>query len=144
MHSTSTTIKVAHTPFWFPERVSDRGEHRQAAGAVTKVIISPINCATLDARGNGQETTMRNPVLSIAIALALTAPCTAFAGDKGKQRNIEVNDYGFGVSMPVTTSRSDGGGATIGPAVSPTTKAPIGGSTGPTKPTLPTTSGQHR
>ena len=25
-------------------------------------------------------------------------------------------DYGFGVSMPVTTSRSDGGGATVGRA----------------------------
>jgi len=29
---------------------------------------------------------------------------------------IEVADYGFGVSMPVTTSRSDGGGATVGRA----------------------------
>src|SRR5436190_2515010 len=29
---------------------------------------------------------------------------------------IEVTDYGFGVSMPVTTSRSDGGGATVGRA----------------------------
>jgi hypothetical protein len=88
---------------------------------------------------------MRNPVLSIAIALVLAAPCTAFAGDKGKQRNIEVQDYGFGVSMPVTTSRSDGGGSTVGrkQVSSPTTKALIGGSTGPTKPTLPTT-GRHQ
>jgi type VI secretion system Hcp family effector len=29
---------------------------------------------------------------------------------------IEISDYGFGVSMPVTTSRSDGGGATVGRA----------------------------
>src|SRR5215475_303585 len=29
---------------------------------------------------------------------------------------VEVTDYGFGVSMPVTTSRSDGGGATVGRA----------------------------
>lgn len=29
---------------------------------------------------------------------------------------IELTDYGFGVSMPVTTSRSDGGGATVGRA----------------------------
>src|SRR5215472_1113139 len=29
---------------------------------------------------------------------------------------IEVQDHGFGVSMPVTTSRSDGGGATVGRA----------------------------
>src|SRR6266851_2882728 len=27
---------------------------------------------------------------------------------------IEVGDYGFGVSMPVTSARSDGGGATVG------------------------------
>jgi len=33
--------------------------------------------------------------------------------DKGA---IEVSDYGFGVSMPVTSSRSDGGGATVGRA----------------------------
>src|SRR5436190_20855964 len=35
------------------------------------------------------------------------------AANKGA---IEVTDYGFGVSMPVTTSRSDGGGATVGRA----------------------------
>jgi len=29
---------------------------------------------------------------------------------------IEISDYGFGVSMPTTTSRSDGGGATVGRA----------------------------
>lgn len=29
---------------------------------------------------------------------------------------IEIADYGFGVSMPVTSSRSDGGGATVGRA----------------------------
>src|SRR5438270_11632923 len=29
---------------------------------------------------------------------------------------IEVTDFGFGVSMPVTTARSDGGGATVGRA----------------------------
>jgi type VI secretion system Hcp family effector len=29
---------------------------------------------------------------------------------------IELTDYSFGVSMPVTTSRSDGGGATVGRA----------------------------
>lgn len=34
-------------------------------------------------------------------------------GEKGA---IEVSDFGFGVSMPVTTSRSDGGGATVGRA----------------------------
>src|SRR5258705_13454553 len=34
---------------------------------------------------------------------------------KGKGA-VEITDYGFGVSMPVTTSRSDGGGATVGRA----------------------------
>jgi len=29
---------------------------------------------------------------------------------------LEIADYAFGVSMPVTTSRSDGGGATVGRA----------------------------
>jgi len=33
--------------------------------------------------------------------------------DKGA---IEIADYGFNVAMPVTTSRSDGGGATVGRA----------------------------
>src|SRR5437762_10628798 len=33
-----------------------------------------------------------------------------------KNRAIEVTDYGFGVTMPVTTGRSDGGGATVGRA----------------------------
>lgn len=42
-----------------------------------------------------------------------TSEPEAAAKDKGA---IEVADYGFGVSMPVTTSRSDGGGATVGRA----------------------------
>ena len=37
------------------------------------------------------------------------------AAAKGKGA-IEIADYGFGVSMPVTASRSDGGGATVGRA----------------------------
>jgi len=36
--------------------------------------------------------------------------------EKGKSGAIELSDFGFGVSMPVTTSRSDGGGATVGRA----------------------------
>jgi hypothetical protein len=54
------------------------------------------------------EKTMRNLILTIAIAFALTAPGSAFAGDKNKSKGIEVQDYGFGISAPVTTSRSDG------------------------------------
>jgi type VI secretion system Hcp family effector len=33
-----------------------------------------------------------------------------------KKGAVEISDYGFGVSMPVTSSRSDGGGATVGRA----------------------------
>jgi type VI secretion system secreted protein Hcp len=36
--------------------------------------------------------------------------------DKGDSKPIEISDYGFGVTMPVTASRSDGGGATVGRA----------------------------
>ena len=35
---------------------------------------------------------------------------------KGSAKPIEISDYGFGVTMPVTASRSDGGGATVGRA----------------------------
>src|SRR5256885_5309422 len=38
---------------------------------------------------------------------------TSISSNKGA---IEVTDFGFGVSMPVTASRSDGGGATVGRA----------------------------
>src|SRR5882762_7669103 len=36
--------------------------------------------------------------------------------DAGSCGPLEITDYGFGVSMPVTASRSDGGGATVGRA----------------------------
>ena len=54
---------------------------------------------------------MRNPILAVAIAFVLTAPSSTLAEDKNKQRGIEVQDYSFGVSMPVTTSRSGSGGS---------------------------------
>lgn len=37
-------------------------------------------------------------------------------GKTDKDPAIEISDWGFGVSMPVTSSRSDGGGATVGRA----------------------------
>jgi len=46
---------------------------------------------------------MRLPILTIAIPLTLAASCSAFAEEK---KHIEIQDYGFGVSMPVTTSRN--------------------------------------
>lgn len=42
-----------------------------------------------------------------------SAPEAGVTRDNGA---IEISDYGFGVSMPVTSSRSDGGGATVGRA----------------------------
>src|SRR5436305_10644427 len=36
--------------------------------------------------------------------------------EKGGAKPIEIADYAFGVTMPVTASRSDGGGATVGRA----------------------------
>ena len=44
---------------------------------------------------------------------------TSDPGDKEEKWGkgaIEITDYSFGVTMPVTTSRSDGGGATVGRA----------------------------
>jgi type VI protein secretion system component Hcp len=46
---------------------------------------------------------MRNCIFAIAIPMVLAGSCSAFADDK---KHIEIQDYGFGVSMPVTTSRS--------------------------------------
>jgi len=41
---------------------------------------------------------------------------TSEVAQKAQVQAIEVTDFGFGVSMPVTGSRSDGGGATVGRA----------------------------
>src|SRR4026207_1653599 len=57
-------------------------------------------------------------------AYLLFSPASAIKGEstsepeKGMAEKgaIEIADFGFGVSMPVTTSRSDGGGATVGRA----------------------------
>lgn len=46
---------------------------------------------------------MRLPILTVAIPLTLAASCSAFAEEK---KHIEIQDYGFGVSQPVTTSRN--------------------------------------
>jgi type VI protein secretion system component Hcp len=49
---------------------------------------------------------MRHSIFTIVIPVALAASCSAFAEEK---KHIEIQDYGFGVSMPVTTSRSSSG-----------------------------------
>jgi type VI secretion system secreted protein Hcp len=98
---------------------------------------------------------MRNPILPIAIAFALATPCTAFAGEKNKEKNIEVQSYSWGAPNAGSMSKSTGGGTgkvrfndlSITRKIdraSPIFFDKAGGSTGPTKPTLPTTGTQHR
>jgi len=99
---------------------------------------------------------MRNPILATAIAFVLAAPCTAFAGEKNKEKSIEVQGYSWGVNNAGSMSKSTGGGTgkvrhqdfsitkyqdKASPLLMNKT---IGGSTGPTKPPLPTTGTQHR
>jgi len=88
---------------------------------------------------------MRNPILVIAIAFALAAPCTALAGEK---KTIDVQSYSWGVSNAGSMSRA-GSPTTKSATTIPTTtgltaEGTLGGSTGPTKPPLPTTGTQHR
>jgi hypothetical protein len=77
---------------------------------------------------------MRNPILAIAIGFVVVAPCIALA--KGKKDTIEVTQSSHQVTQP--TSSTTGGGAS-----SKTTK-PVSSSTGPTKPTLPSSGGRHQ
>jgi hypothetical protein len=124
----------------------DRGEHRQAAGSVTKVIAqSGRCCATLCARGNGQETTMRNPISAIAIAFVVVAPCTALAqssslsfpkieyeytkqkpdGSNATTRRLTVRKAGEQPKEYLTTTQNK----PLNPTVNPAAKG--GGSNGP-------------
>jgi hypothetical protein len=71
---------------------------------------------------------MRNPILAIAIAFLLAAPCTALAGGKkkGPTEGLEITSTNIRVTPPrdisrvgpakttAGTPRSDGGGATVG------------------------------
>jgi type VI protein secretion system component Hcp len=99
---------------------------------------------------------VRNPVLAIAIAFMLATPCTAFAGEKKQKDAIEINSYSWGASNAGSMSKSTGGGTgkvryhdfsitrKVDKASPILMSKPVGGSTGPTKPTLPTTATQHR
>ena len=97
---------------------------------------------------------MRNPILVMAIAFALAAPCTALAGEKNKEKYIESQGYSWGTSNAGSLSKSTGAspklyqstakGVHYPDAILTTRTAPVGGSTGPTKPPLPTTGTQHR
>jgi hypothetical protein len=85
----------------------------------------------LRGRGNGQETTMRNPILAIAIAFVVVAPCTALAGGKNKEKNIEVQSFSYGSNSST-------------PGTSFKTTKPVSSSTGPTNPPKPTQGGTHK
>src|SRR5262249_24049787 len=113
---------------------------------------------------------MRDPILAIALAFVIAAPCTALAGEK---KTIEVNSSILGATNRSSIGSSGGGSSRMGPDRIPhkhmggvkyeaaqsqpkaptatpagtsglTAKGALGGSTGPTKPPLPTTSTQHR
>src|SRR6266568_4681294 len=62
----------------------------------------PPLCAIL-VRGQRSETTMRNPILAIAIVFVLAAPCTALAEGK---KHIELNSFSFGTSSTARDPQS--------------------------------------
>jgi type VI protein secretion system component Hcp len=90
---------------------------------------------------------MRNPVLAIAIVFVLAVPCTAL-GEKKKY--IEVQQPSFGASNGPTSTSAKGSTGKVTKTPFTITRyvdkaspvffmKPVGGSTGPAKPTLPTT-----
>jgi hypothetical protein len=86
---------------------------------------------------------MRNPILAITIAFVLAAPCTALAG--GKKDTIEVQSPSHQITQPTSASRGKVEfNYTSQNPDGPKTLNAVGGSTGPTKPPLPTTGTQHR
>jgi len=119
---------------------------------------------------------MRNPILPVAIAFVLVAPCTALAQStslnfqkieheyKEQKSDGAVRDPQSGLPtgkrmhkpLAVTTSVGSASPAlttqnkplttTVNPALQGNVlqNGTVGGSTGPTKPTLPTTGGQRQ
>jgi hypothetical protein len=95
---------------------------------------------------------MRNAFLAIAIAFVVAAPCTvASAQSYQSYVKTEASKQGKGDTPPTTsggtTRRDISSGQAAGkrqwaPAL--TTQGTVGGSTGPTKPTLPTTGRLHQ
>src|SRR5437667_7603187 len=57
-----------------------------------------------------------NAYLVFPSSTEILGESTSEVPGKGSAKPIEISDYGFGVTMPVTASRSDGGGATVGRA----------------------------
>jgi hypothetical protein len=96
---------------------------------------------------------MRNPILAIAIAFVLAAPCTmAFAQSLeayGKFQGSKQGKYEPPPPPPPPPPKT-GTVKPVSPTVNPALqgnvlqKGTVGGSTGQTKPTLPTTGRLHQ
>jgi Type VI secretion system effector, Hcp len=90
---------------------------------------------------------MRNPVLALTIAFVLAVPCIALAQDKHKDW-IEVESYSHTVTQPTSAGKITRKPITVPKPID--TASPLlmnktgGGSTGPTKPPLPTTAGRRQ
>jgi type VI protein secretion system component Hcp len=98
---------------------------------------------------------MSNPILGVAIALVLAAPCTALA--QSPSLNFGKIEHEYKEQKPDGAARDPQSGLPTGKrmhkpytvtkqvdSASPLLmNKPVGGSTGPTKPTLPTT-GRHQ
>jgi hypothetical protein len=128
-------------------------------------------CAILYARGQWSETTMRNPILSVAIAFVLVAPCTALA--QSPSLNFQKIEHEYKEQKPDGTVRDPQSGLPTGkrmhkplrvttpvgsaspalttqnkpinPTVNPALQGnKLGGSTGPTVPPKPTQGNVNR
>jgi len=103
---------------------------------------------------------MRNPILGIAIAIVFAASSQsalagkiAATGSHYKGGTITVRKAGKGQQEYLTTQPTSTGKVThkdisvtkhVDSATPLLMNKPVGGSTGPTKPPLPTTSGRHQ
>jgi hypothetical protein len=90
---------------------------------------------------------MRNPTVAIAIAFVLAAPGIALAQDKHKDW-IEVESYSHTGTQPTATGKVTHKPLTATKRVDSASpllmNKTVGGSTGPTKPPLPTTGGRRQ
>jgi hypothetical protein len=69
-------------------------------------------CAILHGRGQRSETTMRNPILSVAIAFVLVAPCTALA--QSPSLNFQKIEHEYKEQKPDGTVRDPQSGLPTG------------------------------
>jgi hypothetical protein len=109
--------------------------------------FSLVFCHVREAsKGEENDMPKLNASLIIAMAFVFAVPGTALAGGKDW---IEIQDYSHGVHQSISSTRV-GSPTTKAPTTTPigttgfTAKGTLGGSTGPTKPPLPTTGGRYR